>query len=180
MLDIGIDFNVDPGCAVFAFRHPGGIHVFDELEIWGTNTHEMVAEINRRYPHLRKVGYPDAAGAQRRTSANGVTDHIILQNGGLELRVGSINPAVEDRISSVNSALRSADGTVKLTISPKCVKLIQCLQKQTYKPGTRIPLKAGLDHFPDALGYLINNLMPIRTVSAGAAEPVRRKTGAYR
>ena len=177
-LEIGMDFNVDPGAAVLGFRHAGGIHIFDEVEMYGTNTYEMVAEINSRYPDLRKTVYPDAAGAQRKTSASaGITDHIILKNAGYDLRVGAHNPAVADRIAAVNSALKSHDGIIKLTIDPKCKKLIECLRKQTYKEGTRQPIKAGLDHFPDALGYLVNNQFPIRVDSRGSYAPMRRKTG---
>jgi len=162
-LHIGIDFNVDPGCAVIGFQHSKGIHIYDEIEIWGTDTQEMTSEIQRRYPNRKMFAYPDASGAQRRTSAGGITDHIILKNSGMTLRVGATNPSVKDRIASVNSVCKSQDGATKLTISPKCTKLINALRKHTYKEGTRQPEKdTGLDHFCDALGYLVNNLYPVR------------------
>ena len=47
-LHIGMDFNVDPGCAVVGFQHRDGFHICDEIEIYGTNTNEMVDEIYRR------------------------------------------------------------------------------------------------------------------------------------
>ena len=173
-----LDFNVSPICGVYAFQHEGGVHVFDECELYSSNTFEIVQETNRRYPNRKIFAYPDASGAQRRTSANGITDHIILSNAGYTLKVGSINPAVADRLAAVNSALLSSDGTIKLTISPKCVKLINCLRKQVYKPGTHVPEKTGFDHFPDALGYGINKLYPIRKdIAGGAYAPVRRSTG---
>ena len=162
-LHIGIDFNVDPGCAVIGLQHSKGIHIYDEIEIWGTDTQEMTSEIQRRYPNRKMFAYPDASGAQRRTSAGGITDHIILKNSGMTLRVGATNPSVKDRIASVNSVCKSQDGATKLTISPKCTKLINALRKHTYKEGTRQPEKdTGLDHFCDALGYLVNNLYPVR------------------
>jgi hypothetical protein len=180
-LHIGMDFNIDPGCAVVAFQHQGGYHVFDEIEIYGTNTHEMVAEIERRYPSRKKHVYPDASGAQRRTSANGITDHIILKNAGYNLCVGSVNPAVSDRIAAVNSAFRSVDGTIRLTIDPKCRKLLECLRKHTYKENTRIPAKdTGYDHFNDALGYLVNHQLPIRQAIQAHPGQIRRSTGSYR
>jgi RecJ-like exonuclease len=123
----------------------------------------MTSEIQRRYPNRKMFAYPDASGAQRRTSAGGITDHIILKNSGMTLRVGATNPSVKDRIASVNSVCKSQDGATKLTISPKCTKLINALRKHTYKEGTRQPEKdTGLDHFCDALGYLVNNLYPVR------------------
>ncbi len=179
-LHIGIDFNVDPGCAVIGIQTNDRIHIFDEIQVYGTNTHEMVSEIERRYPGRKKFVYPDASGAQRRTSANGITDHIILKNAGYDLRVGSVNPAVADRIAAVNSALKSADGTVRLTVSPKCKNLLECMRKHTYKENTRIPNKDGqYDHFNDALGYVINYVLPIRQAIHSAAQPIRRNTGRF-
>ena len=179
-LHIGMDFNIDPGCAVIAHQHAKGYHIFDEIEIFGTNTHEMVAEIERRYPSRKKFVYPDASGGQRRTSANGITDHIILVNAGYKLSVGSVNPAVADRIAAVNSAFRSVDGTIRLTIDPKCRKLLECLRKHTYKENTRQPGKdTGWDHFNDALGYLVNYQMPIRQAIRRMPGQIRRSTGSY-
>jgi len=160
MLHIGIDFNIDPGCAVIATLTRQGLHIIDELEIFGTNTQEMCAEIQRKYNNRRTIVYPDASGAQRRTSAGGITDHIILSNAGFQLKVGSINPAVKDRIAAVNSVLKQDN--IRLTIEPKCVKVINGLGKHVYKEGTRQPEKdSGLDHFNDALGYMVNHLFPI-------------------
>jgi len=177
-LHIGIDFNVDPGCAVIGFQHQNGIHIFDELEIYGTDTAEMSREIQTRYPGRKIIAYPDAAGAQRRTSAGGVTDHIILRNSGFELRVGSVNPSVKDRIGAVNSVCKQ-DNT-RLTIAPNCSKIISALRKHTYKEGTRQPDKAtGFDHFNDALGYLINNLYPLTQDINARPGRIRRSTGGY-
>ena len=159
---IGMDFNVDPGCAVMAFQYSKGIHIYDELEIWGTDTAEMTKEIQRRYPNRTYFCYPDASGAQRRTSAGGVTDHIILKNAGFRLKVGAVNPSVKDRIAAVNSVCKATDGNSKLTISPKCTKMINALRKHTYKEGTRQPEKGQYDHLCDALGYMINNLYPVK------------------
>ncbi len=175
-LHIGIDFNVDPGCAVIGFYHSGGLHVYDEVEIYGTNTQEITAEIQRRYPGRRYVCYPDAAGAQRKTSAGGITDHIILKNAGFELKVGSVNPSVKDRIASVNSLCKEINGASRFTIDPKCTKVINGLRKHTYKEGTRQPDKqSGLDHFNDALGYMINNLYPIKVASKNYAGKISRR-----
>jgi len=162
-IHVGIDFNIDPGCAAIAFVHQGGIHIYDEVEIYGTDTREMVKEIQSRYPNRRYICYPDASGAQRRTSAGGITDHIILKNAGFQLKVGSVNPSVKDRIASVNAVCK--EDNVRLTIDPKCVKIIKGLRSHTYKEGTRQPEKNGTNdysHFNDAVGYIINHLYPLR------------------
>jgi hypothetical protein len=179
-LHIGMDFNIDPGCAVIGYQHREGIHIFDELEIYGTDTGEMSREIQQRYPNRKIIVYPDAAGAQRKTSAGGVTDHIILKNSGFELKVGSINPSVKDRIAAVNSVCKSNDGVVKLSVEPSCKKTIECLRKQVYKEGTRQPEKSGYDHMNDALGYLINHLYPLRqNVKPAPVGGIRRQTGGH-
>ena len=179
ILHVGTDFNLDPGTMVIAFKHAGGLHVFDEIEMFGTNTNEMVREMGIRYPRYNVICYPDASGAQRRTSANGVTDHIILKNAGYTLKVGASNPAVKDRIAAVNSAFCSATGDIKLTISPKCRKVIECLRKHVYKEGTRQPEKGTFDHFNDALGYMVNNLYPIGIERKNNYVPKRRHTGRH-
>ena len=182
-LHIGMDFNIDPGVAVVAYQSKEGVfHVFDEIEMYGTNTHEMVTEIERRYPSRKKYVYPDASGSARRTSSNGITDHIILKNAGYQLCVGSVNPAIADRIAAVNSAFKSVSGNIRLTIDPKCRKLLECLEKHTYKEGTRQPHKEGtkdFSHFNDALGYLVNYQMPIKQVIRQMPGQIRRSTGAY-
>mgnify|MGYP003678461648 FL=1 len=54
------------------------------------------------------------------------------------------------------------EDNVRLTIDPNCVKIISGLQKHVYKEGTRQPEKdSGLDHFNDALGYMVNHLFPL-------------------
>jgi hypothetical protein len=160
MLHIGWDFNIDPGCAVIAVKTRFGLHIIDELEMYGTNTQEMCAEIQRKYRNRRSIAYPDASGSARKSSAGGITDHIILSNAGFQLKVGAVNPAVKDRIASVNSVLK--EDNIRLTIDPNCVKVINGLSKHVYKEGTRQPEKdSGLDHFNDALGYMVNHLFPL-------------------
>ena len=181
LLHIGMDFNVDPGCAVVGYQHPQGFHILDEIEIYGTNTHEMVDEIRRRYPQQRVSVYPDASGSQRRTSAHGITDHIILKNAGFDLKVGSVNPAVADRIAAVNSAFCSGTGVRRLSVDPACKRLIEGLRKHTYKEGTRQPSKdTGYDHFNDALGYVVNHLYPLRVdYNRDTISQIRRNTGRF-
>ena len=178
---LGIDFNHSPLCGVIAYQHANGIHIYDELEIWGTDTQEASREVQMRYPRRKVICFPDSSGSQRRTSAiGGITDHIILKNAGFELRVGSVNPAVKDRIAAVNAVCKSANGITRLTIDPKCSKIIEGLRKHQYKRGTRQPEKEGaqdFSHFNDALGYMINSLYALRVDNGGAHAPMRRSTG---
>ena len=160
-LHIGGDFNVSPMSSAVGVIRKDGLHIIDEIVIYGSNTYEMVEEIKERYGKREIYFYPDASGGNSNTK--GISDHRILQNAGFIVKSPRANPPVKDRISSVNSALKSADGTVRLRINKKCKKTIEALTKQTYKEDTRQPDKSsGMDHFNDSLGYLVHSLMPVK------------------
>ena len=161
---VGIDMNINPMSAVIGVINKSGVlHIIDELEIYSSNTNELVQEIKARYPHRIINAFPDASGQAQKTSAAGVTDHIILQNAGMKVRVGNINPPVVDRINSVNSLLCNTNRERNLLIDPSCKRLRECLIKHTYKEGTRQPNKTdGFDHLLDSLGYLVYNNFVIR------------------
>ena len=162
-LFVGIDFNVSPICAVIAYYDNGILHVLDEIEIFSSNTNELCAEIRERYPEQIIEVFPDASGAQRRTSAGGLTDHIILHNAGFKVTVGNVNPSIKDRIAAVNSMLCNTSGQRTLLIDPDCKSLINALRKHTYKENTRQPEKdSGFDHLLDALGYMVMGIKPIK------------------
>ena len=166
---IGMDFNIDPGSAVIATKNKDGLHICDEVELRNSNTFEMVDEIQRRYPLSRITVFPDPAGAARKTSSN-TTDHKILSNAGFNVQVRRAHPPVRDRINSVNSAFSSN----KIKIDPKCKSLRNCLNKLSYREGSNEQDKnSGLDHMPDALGYMIEFLYPITRVQPPRVEPGR-------
>jgi phage terminase large subunit len=159
---IGMDFNLDPMSATVAVRHGKVLHFIDEIVMYSSNTDEMVDEIKQRYAGKRITIYPDPACKQRKTSAGGRTDLSILQNAGFNVMVRNKHAAVRDRINSVNSRLKNADGERFIYVDPKCKNVIAGLERQTYKEGTSQPEKDGYDHMNDALGYLVEYLYPIR------------------
>jgi hypothetical protein len=161
-LHIGVDFNVSPICAVIAVKTATGLHIIDEISIMGSNTDELVEEIRNRYSNHSIVCYPDPAGAQRRTSAGGRTDHTILRNAGFRVLAPHSHNSVRDGITAVNSLLHSHDGTIRCFIAPQCKYLTQSLERHTYKAQTLIPDKGEWDHITDALRYMADYLFPIR------------------
>lgn len=162
-LHIGIDFNVSPISAVVGVYRDEVLHIFDEIEIYSSNTQELVTEIKQRYPGRYIFAYPDSTGRRMNTNSGGISDHIILQNAGFKLVVDNINPPVADAISAVNSMLCSHDGTRSLLIDPKCRRLREIMIKWTYKEGTRQPDKeSGLDHLADCIRYVCYKLNPPR------------------
>ena len=173
ILHIGMDFNLDPMSAVVAIKQGSGLHIVDEIVIFGSNTDEIVDEIKQRYPTRKAIIYPDPASRQRKTSAGGRTDLSILQNAGFEIKVRSNHTPIRDRVNSVNARLKSADGVRHLFVHPKCKQTVKSLERQTYKEGTSQPDKdSGFDHMNDALGYLIDYLYPIQRQYA-ITEPTR-------
>ena len=170
---IGMDFNIDPMSASICQIKDGVLHQFDEISMYGSNTEELCQEIMNRYNQAMITIYPDPAGRQRKTSANGRTDVTILQKY-FNVEVKRKHDAVRDRINAVNSLMESADGTIRFSIDPKCTNSMRCLERQIYKSGTAIPDKdGGFDHQNDALGYLVSHLSPIKKEVRETARPSR-------
>ena len=160
---VGMDFNIDPMSAVVAVRMGDTLHIIDEVRLFSSNTQEMVNELKQRFPKTRIWAYPDPAGNQRKTSAGGQTDIMILTNAGFVVKAPRAHTPVRDRINAVNSRLCSSSGIRHLMIDPKCKYTIEGLERQVYKEGSSQPDKdSGYDHMNDALGYMTDYLFPVR------------------
>ena len=163
VIHIGMDFNIDPMVAVVSEKVNNDLIIYDEIQIWSSNTDEMVQEIKARYKDKHIIVYPDPASRQRKTSAGGFTDLAILKNAGFEVKTRSQHPLIRDRINAVNSKLKNANGMSSLFITKSCKNLIMSLERQIYKEGTSVPDKdSGFDHFNDALGYMVEYMFPLR------------------
>ena len=163
IVHIGCDFNVNPVSAVVGIQGRDGMHIIDDIVIPSSNTDELAVEIQRRYPNKKIICYPDPAGSAKKTSAGGRTDHSILLEYGFQVKVRRKHPAVKDRINSMNRMFQNAAGLRNLFVDPSCKTTVDCLTKQQYKEGTMLPDKtSGYDHIPDAFGYMIEYLYPVR------------------
>ena len=156
---LGIDFNINPmSCTVW--QSDGDVlHQVDEIILSTSNTDELVSEIRRRYARSGTLGhvtaYPDPAGAQRRTSAQGRTDIGILKAAGMRVVAMSSHPLVRDRINVSNARFLSADGKRRAFVDPRCTKSIEAYERLAYRDGSSEPDKgSGYDHLVDATGYL--------------------------
>lgn len=172
---IGMDFNIDPMSMVVFARQGDTIHVFDEIQMYSSNTQEAVAEIRTRYPKQKIWVYPDPAARQRKTSAGGATDLTILQNAGFVVKAPNGHNPVRDGINAVNSKLCNSLGQRSLFVDPKCKRLIECFEKHTYKDGTSQPDKdSGFDHLSDAIRYAVDYMFPVkREYDPAAVAPQR-------
>ena len=162
-IHVGMDFNIDPMVCVISEIKEDNVFIYDEIQIYSSNTQEMAEEIQNRYKGYNIIVYPDPASKQRKTSAGGVTDLSILKNAGFTIRVRNNHPSIRDRVNSVNTKLKNANGYYSLFIANSCKNSIKSLERQIYKEGTTLPDKdSGFDHFNDALGYMIEYLYPLR------------------
>jgi PBSX family phage terminase large subunit len=160
-----VDFNVDPMCSVVAQKKGDDVLVLDEIVLEQATTFDACSEFHRRYwDHPGEiVVYGDASGNNLKTS--GTTDYQMIRQFFAKHRtrpvkylVPSKNPAVRDRVLMVNSMLRSAEGRIRLRLSPKCKGLIRDFEEVTYKADSGVIDKTRdlkLTHLSDALGYLI-------------------------
>lgn len=163
-LHIGMDFNVTPATAAICVRTQTGLHQIDEIVLHNSNTTEMIDEIRNRYPTNPVNVYPDPAGVQRKTSANGNTDIKLLEMAGFKCFYHRAHPMIKDRINAANSVFyQRDDGTTRFSIDPKCKNTIKSLLNYSYKEDSQIPDKdSGHDHMFDALTYLIEFMFPIQ------------------
>ncbi|CAB4137345.1 phage_term_2, phage terminase, large subunit, PBSX family [uncultured Caudovirales phage] len=160
---VGMDFNIDPMSAVIFAREGDVVYAIDEIEMYSSNTQEMVAELRSRYGKQRIWVYPDPASRQRKTSAGGATDLSILQNAGFTVKCPTSHNPVRDGINAVNSKLCNSLGVRSFFVDPRCRRLIECLERQNFKSGTTQPDKdSGYDHLTDAARYYFDYVFPVR------------------
>lgn len=170
------DFNVSPMCWLLGHlinNEDTGLnefHAFDEIFIRDTNTEATLDRLYALYgDHLAGwLFIGDASARSRKTSASR-SDYLIIKNDvrfqDKKIFFPSKNTAVKDRYATVNRALKSASGNIRLKIHPKCKKLIDDFNKMNYEEGTSDPEDySGTDisHMSDALGYALCKIMPIR------------------
>jgi len=149
-----LDFNVSPGVAVIAQFDGDRFYIFDEIWIDdNSDTYKIAAE-------LKKRGYIgdaicDSTGANRKTS--GKTDYGILREYGFNV-LKTRNPFQNDRVNNLNRLLAND----KIIIDPKCKKLINDLEKVSWKDNL-LDQKTdkSLTHITDALGYGCWKLAPL-------------------
>lgn len=171
-LIIASDFNVSPMSWCVIQGDDRLTRVIDELSISDTNTRYTLDELSRRYG-AHKAGfefYGDSAGKQRHTSAS-ESDYIQIKNdkrfadsfGRVHVFYSNRNPAVFDRIASVNTRLENAAGEVRMQINPRCKELIKDFENIVFRSSTCEIDKSDSQrtHMSDALGYYIHYRYPL-------------------
>ncbi|MFZ6655925.1 hypothetical protein [Undibacterium sp. TJN19] len=169
-LHIGMDFNVGKMAAVvFVMRTDLPRAVDEFVDVFDTPA--MILKIKERYPGHVITVYPDASGQSRKTSNASESDLSLLRKAGFTVVVDATNPAVKDRINSMNAMLCNTYGERRLLVNTnKCPKFTLCLERQIYDDKGDPDKKGGFDHTNDGGGYFIVKRYPVTTRSATTRE----------
>ncbi len=162
VLHIGMDFNVWNMAAVVAIvRGSNPIAVAELKKI--RDTPAMIEAIKERYAKHSIVVYPDASGGAKSSKSASESDLTLLRQAGFTVRSPSANPAIKDRVMSVNAQLCNGKGERLLRINTyACPTLTEALEEQAYDSNGLPDKSTGVDHILDALGYMIHYLFPVR------------------
>lgn len=163
---IGQDYNAGYIAAVVGRRVGNEIWITDEHLTQTTifdhaeNLRDWLAK--RRVNIERQVSlYSDSSGEYN--ASNGATsDNVIMRKAGFRVKHDRQNPKVMDRIHAVQALILNGEGKTRLYVHPRCRELIRCLSMQQWNQWGKPDKAKGLDHFPDALGYLVNATFPIK------------------
>jgi hypothetical protein len=161
---VGQDFNRNPMAGVLFQKVGGRLIAIDEMVINTSSTDEICRIIKEKYPNWIRHGvifHPDATGS-RRTSNSSKSDHQIIKDHGFIVQVGTKNPNRVDRWASCN---RSLEKDQVLINTERCPKLVNELEKLSYKEGTCEPdisNKEGQQgHVFDGFGYAVFYHFPV-------------------
>lgn len=159
-LHVGLDFNVTQMAAVVHVLRDGQPHAV--MEYTGVfDTPAMIDLLKAKHSGHPIMVYPDASGGSRKANNASVTDLSLLRSAGFTVCVDSRNPAVKDRVLSVN-ALIHKDGERRYRVNvDTCPHLVESLEKQAYDKHGEPEKSGGLDHVIDAAGYFISYKFPL-------------------
>ncbi len=158
-LFIGQDFNVGKMASTVFVQRPDGWHVVAELcDLF--DTPDVVQVINERWQDEghRIIMYPDASGKNRKSNNASTSDIALLEQAGFDVRVNPSNPAVKDRVLSMNKALEAGKVWVN---DATCPNTARGLEQQAYDKNGEPEKSSGVDHQNDATTYPIAYEMPI-------------------
>lgn len=161
-LHIGMDFNVTKMAAVVHVLREGKPLALDELtDVFDTPA--MVALIKKRFPGHQINVYPDASGGNRKSQNASESDLTLLRQAQFRVCANPANPAVKDRVLSMNRLIESREYRVN---PDTCPVYVEGLEKQPYNKHGEPDKTGGLDHALDAGGYFIAYRFPVVKRSA--------------
>ena len=171
-LIIGQDFNVRKmATVVYVSDWVDGVECMsavDEIKN-GIDTPDVIKSLKERYwdgvpasqqPIINM--YPDASGQNTSSKSASVSDIGLLESAGFTVHVHGTNPAVKDRVISMNTMICNTEGVRRLLVNEhKCPTYVECLEQQIYAENGEPDKKGGKDHMNDAGGYPIAYRFPV-------------------
>lgn len=153
----GMDFGLrSPLVMLWGVARGEHLHITQEYIESGRTLEDHLRWLSEHGPADRPLAWiaVDPAGKQR-NSHTGVSDIDLLRERGY--RVRHLTSRIRDGIERIRRRLDKQT----LTISPRCVRLIEAMQQYHFDinhPERDEPVKDGPDHACDALRYLVVNL----------------------
>lgn len=160
-LHIGMDFNVMKMATIVHVVR--GDHALALDEIMGcADTPAAIRAIKERYPGRGVTVYPDASGSSRDTRNASSSDLDLLRQAGFAVNAPRQNPLVRDRVLAINVALKEH----RYWVNPDtCPELAESLEQQCYTEAGAPDKSQGKDHAPDATGYFMHRMFPVRRIN---------------
>ena len=159
-LSIGIDFNVGKMATVIGIVINGKMHIVSELYGSRNTEHliQLLAPIVANRPPSKV--FIDASGATEQTNFEAFSrtdkEQLVAKFGLDNVHHYKGHIPILDRVGAVNAKFKNAAGQRGLFINDKeCPGLVRCIETQGFVGGK--PDKSDdIDHYPDALGYMIS------------------------
>ena len=168
-LHIGLDFNVGNMSAVIHIIDDETLFAVDEIG-GALDTPEMIELIRARFPVAQYPNiyvYPDASGGSRKTNNASATDIQLLNGAGFIVDAPQTNPAVRDRVLTMQHLFLSKGRTRYFVNIERCKKYVESLEQQVYNDAGAPDKTGGFDHFPDAGGYLCHRRFGLQNLVNG-------------
>ena len=163
VLHVGMDFNVLKMAAVVHVVREGRPRAVAEL-VGVRDTPTMARMLKERYKAKghQVLVYPDASGQNTSSKDASESDLSILQQAGLSIRANPSNPAIKDRVASVNALILNDRGERRLLVNTRaCPTLTEALEQQAYDKNGEPDKTTGHDHPNDATGYFLVHEWPV-------------------
>lgn len=167
-LHVGMDFNVDKGCAVVHVlrNNRNDIHAVGE-KTESADTPAAIAWLKDNYWEHPITVYPDATGKSRKSVDATASDIALLKKAGFTVKSNNRNPAIKERVMSTNAMFCNGFGERRYFINVNtCPVYTDALDHQAVDDDG-LPVKDGvLDNITDAGTYPIVKLFPIKSSRA--------------
>lgn len=173
-LHVGMDFNVlNMTACISVIRDDQPLTLQELTKV--RDTPAMAKLLKERFKdkgHAVTV-YPDASGGNTSSKNASESDLSILRGAGLTVNVNPANPAVKDRVLSVDAMALNADGVRRWRVNTDaCPVLTESQEQQAWDKNGEPDKSTGHDHSNDAIGYFLVKRWPIAKRIASAS-PLR-------